>query len=260
MTNCTGTPAEQWLQSYLAGTLPDFEARRFEEHYFDCPACLAQVEALQAVAFKLGSQPRKALRSPIAWPIRWSALATIAALLMLGFFTFRWSISLHGPAADSTMATLRDGNRQLSLDKSGQLHGAEGLPQNQRMELKTALTTGRLVANLPSNFTARPTETMLGAAIAAAPFKVLSPVHCVVIDDRPTFAWEPLPAAAGYRVRIYAVGYRKIGRESASARHSVAVHSRASARPNLHLDCHRQWPSRRVSWNQRRHSPKRHSR
>ncbi len=89
MTNCTGTPAERYLEAYLQGTLPGVEALRFEEHYFDCPVCLAQVEALQAVALKLGSQPRKAPRAPIAWPIRSVAFGAIAALLILGFLTFR---------------------------------------------------------------------------------------------------------------------------------------------------------------------------
>jgi hypothetical protein len=88
MTNCTGIPAEQRLESYLQGTLPEDEARQFEEHYFDCPTCLAQVEALQAVALKLGIQPRKALLTPIPWR-SFVATGAIAALLILGFLDLR---------------------------------------------------------------------------------------------------------------------------------------------------------------------------
>jgi hypothetical protein len=57
MTHCTGAPAEQWLERYIQGTLPDSEAQQFEEHYFDCPVCLAQVEALQAVRERLRQIP-----------------------------------------------------------------------------------------------------------------------------------------------------------------------------------------------------------
>jgi len=89
MTNCTGTPAERNLEDYLLGTLPEAEAVEFEEHYFDCPVCLAQLEALQAVTLKLRSEPRKPLKAPIPWPVRFAALGAIAAMLVAGFFAFR---------------------------------------------------------------------------------------------------------------------------------------------------------------------------
>jgi anti-sigma factor RsiW len=95
MTTCTGTPAEQNLEDYLLGTLPETEAEKFEEHYFDCPVCLAQLEALQAVTLKLRSEPRKPVKAPIPWPVRFAApvrfavLGAIAAMLVLGFFAFR---------------------------------------------------------------------------------------------------------------------------------------------------------------------------
>jgi tetratricopeptide (TPR) repeat protein len=89
MTNCTGAPAEKWLESYLQGTLPEAEAAEFEEHYFDCSVCLAQMEALQAVTRTLASQPRTTHKTLISWPIRAGALGAIAALLVLGFLGFQ---------------------------------------------------------------------------------------------------------------------------------------------------------------------------
>jgi hypothetical protein len=88
MTNCTGAPADQYLEDYLQGTLPEDEAVTFEEHYFECPVCLAHVEALQAVQRQLRSQPRQALRKPIPWPIRFTMIAAIAATLIAVVFTF----------------------------------------------------------------------------------------------------------------------------------------------------------------------------
>jgi hypothetical protein len=89
MTDCNGTLTDRWIESYIQGTLPEQEAQQFEEHYFDCPACLAQVEALQAVTRKLGSVPRTPAKAPIPWPMRIAALTAIAAMLVIGFFAFR---------------------------------------------------------------------------------------------------------------------------------------------------------------------------
>jgi anti-sigma factor RsiW len=89
MTHCTGAPAEQFLEPYLDGTLPEEDALKFEEHYFDCPVCLAQVQALQAVALQLRNQPRRQLKAPIPWPIRFAALGAIAAMLLVCFIALR---------------------------------------------------------------------------------------------------------------------------------------------------------------------------
>jgi len=89
MTNCTRKPAEEYVESYLQGTLAEVEAQEFEEHFFDCPVCLAQVEALQAATHALRNQLRNLPKAPIPWPIRFAAFGAIAALLFLGFLGYR---------------------------------------------------------------------------------------------------------------------------------------------------------------------------
>ena len=94
MTHCTGTPAETCLERYIQGILPEFEARKFEEHFFDCPVCLAQVQAFQAVAMQLGAKPVEiakidAVKKPIAWPVRAAGLGAIAATLLVGYVGVR---------------------------------------------------------------------------------------------------------------------------------------------------------------------------
>jgi anti-sigma factor RsiW len=88
MTSCSGVPADQYLEDYLQGTLPENDAATFEDHYFACPVCLAQVETLQAVQRQLRTQPRQVVRKPIAWPIRFTMVAAIAATLIAVAFTF----------------------------------------------------------------------------------------------------------------------------------------------------------------------------
>jgi anti-sigma factor RsiW len=105
MSNCTGRPADEWLEQYLQGTLPAHEQEQFEEHYFDCPVCLARVQALQAAQIQLGRHPVSTLirKSPIAWPIR---VTTIAAMLLIGFIGYRivsHQASGPGTAANPTL-------------------------------------------------------------------------------------------------------------------------------------------------------------
>jgi hypothetical protein len=49
----------------------------------------------------------------------------------------------------------------------------------------------------------RPQAGVLLGDSETAPFRVLAPVATLVADDRPSFRWEPLPAATAYRVEIF---------------------------------------------------------
>ncbi len=187
-----------------------------EHHATRCSFCANEVEDLRNFVTETVDVVRT-LRvvQPVAsgarisrWHLSliWSGLAA-AVLLGAGFY---WLGSHHAPPGETTLASLRDGDHELSLDKSGRLHGAEGLEPEQQQAMQTALASGRLAINEPSNFNTRQQETLLGPPVAAPFFKVISPVSQMVIDGRPTFTWEPMPTATGYRVRVYATGYRKI--------------------------------------------------
>jgi anti-sigma factor RsiW len=78
MTDCTGTLTDRCLERYIQGTLPELEAQQFEEHYFECPDCLAQVEAQPAMTRRLGTQPRMSVKAPIPWPVRVDTQAMFA--------------------------------------------------------------------------------------------------------------------------------------------------------------------------------------
>lgn len=94
MTNCIGAPAREWLEQYVEGTLPEEEAQKFEDHYFDCPVCLGELQALQAAQAALRqhpvliAQPKRVL----AWPTNWNRMISfgaLAAVLLIGLVTFR---------------------------------------------------------------------------------------------------------------------------------------------------------------------------
>ncbi len=87
MSVCTGSPAEENMERYLKGTLPELQARSFEEHFFECPTCLAHLEALEAVTVKLATAPAAKPRqlrpkTPVLWP--YYIAEAIAAMVVLG--------------------------------------------------------------------------------------------------------------------------------------------------------------------------------
>ena len=89
MTDCIEAPAREWLERYVEGTLPEGESQSFEEHYFDCPACLSELQAIQAAQIQLKEHPVTARpRTRILhWPFMLSAGA-LAAALIVGLLTF----------------------------------------------------------------------------------------------------------------------------------------------------------------------------
>jgi hypothetical protein len=101
MSNCAGSPAETYALPYIEGALSEFEAARFEEHYFDCPVCLAYVQTLEALQRELKKNPVAEPaavheRRILAWPGRaWALGAAAAALLAVAFLTYK--VVMHRP-------------------------------------------------------------------------------------------------------------------------------------------------------------------
>lgn len=85
---CNGERAEEVAEAYLLGTLTMFEMERFEEHYFECPACFAHLQTLQSVQQELISRPSPVAASPMRLRRRLLALGAIAAAVSVGFISF----------------------------------------------------------------------------------------------------------------------------------------------------------------------------
>jgi hypothetical protein len=96
MNPCTGKPAELYAMAYIEGTLSEFDLGRFEEHFFACPECLAQVQAIEAARQALLHQPALALapaRTPslLHWRTRVWAWGAVAAALVFGLLLYHES-------------------------------------------------------------------------------------------------------------------------------------------------------------------------
>ena len=77
---CQEVERDELAERYVLGQLGDREQAAFEDHYFDCAACLEHVRALQDVREEL-SAPTAAVR-PRRWPRTVAAIAAAAALVL----------------------------------------------------------------------------------------------------------------------------------------------------------------------------------
>jgi hypothetical protein len=111
----------------------------------------------------------------------------------------------------STTITLNDGAGQLNFEAERPLETLEKLDPVTRRQVLIAFKNQRL--NKPQTLIElEPSTEFRGPALPeeSTPFKHLSPVNTVLVDDQPTFKWVPHPNAVGYRVRIFDDQDRKI--------------------------------------------------
>ena len=99
------------------------------------------------------------------------------------------------------VAALNDERGKVSVDKAGNVSGLDEIPENTRQEIGEALLAETI--KVP----ATQTELAEGPIVLRGPgngptFKLLSPARTVIISDRPSFEWEGLAGATGYRVSV----------------------------------------------------------
>ena len=105
MSHCTGAPADQYAEQYVGGTLHDTEALAFEDHYFDCPVCFAQLQALQAVARQIQLNPVKIPGRLLRWPAAAGGIGAVAALLLITVIGYRTLAHRRDVASNSMPAS-----------------------------------------------------------------------------------------------------------------------------------------------------------
>ena len=83
--DCPLRSGHDLAEAYVTGTLPEAELDAYEQHFYDCSACLAQVKSLQALADRLRQLPAGPAPYPTTSPGRsaapWLALACAAGLI-----------------------------------------------------------------------------------------------------------------------------------------------------------------------------------
>jgi tetratricopeptide (TPR) repeat protein len=84
--NCQRVITENLIERYLQGTLEPSLRDDFEDHYFACESCLAQVQTVQAIKPVLANMPPPAPAKRSWAPLPWFGLAAAALALFLIFW------------------------------------------------------------------------------------------------------------------------------------------------------------------------------
>ncbi|HTX75420.1 MAG TPA: tetratricopeptide repeat protein, partial [Terracidiphilus sp.] len=183
-------------------------------HASACRICSNEVAELRQFAAQLAATPRTVPPPERAGIFHGRLHLAFAGLVLAACVAAVLMVHFHGslavPRISDTVASLHNGRMELALDRAGQLYGAQDVAAQYQDQMKAAMLTGRVVSTLPTRFGGRSPETMLGSPLATSSFRVISPASEVLMDDRPTFRWQPLSEAASYHVTIYDAAYRKI--------------------------------------------------
>jgi len=110
------------------------------------------------------------------------------------------------------IASLKDGEGTITLDKSGKLEGVGDLTPSVSAAVKNALSSERL--NIaPAIAGLRPRGgTLMGRGSEGVPFKLLSPVGVVIQSSEPTFRWEPYAGAPVYVVKVFDSDFKEVAK------------------------------------------------
>ena len=104
--------------------------------------------------------------------------------------------------SERLVVSLRDGERQILLDDTGNLTGLEDLTASNRRLVKETLSSGQLRRPAVLDDLALEKSAIRSNAADQPSFKLISPSQAVIVENRPVFKWEPLKRALGYRVYI----------------------------------------------------------
>ncbi len=115
--DCPRRADQDTAERYVAGTLPELDQSAFEEHFFSCEACLADVQALQAARTALAGQQARASTfaarpQAFKWSGSWSVWAGLAAAAVILVAVATWMRQPAAPASETAQSTAgREGDR-----------------------------------------------------------------------------------------------------------------------------------------------------
>lgn len=194
-TDLTHLEYEQ-LAAYVDGSADAIDREIVETHVADCVLCRRELKDLQK--FERSQFARKPRHL-----VRW-ALAAAAAILIAIF------IALPRRDAHPPLVALNDGGRQVTLRSDGELTGLPNLTPAQQHAIARALTNGELPP-APNVAALRGSQhTILGATDPAPALQPVSPLGCIVVDDRPTLEWSALAGVTRYRAELFDSHFRAV--------------------------------------------------
>jgi len=203
------------MAAYVDGALGGERRDTVEAHIALCAQCDRDKHALE--------DERDAIVAPAPTPVpvRWPALAAVAAGLTAAVLAGGWWLQrptplapalvrgtaaspmapAPAPAAPAKLA-LTDGTHRVQVDADGQVTGLDAFSPEAATVLAAALTSGSLDVTLPAALRVHGTDVLMGNQ-PAGPAAVLSPAGDVLETDRPEFTWSAVAGASSYTVTVF---------------------------------------------------------
>lgn len=240
------------LKRYSNGSVDQADRVIFESHLETCQQCNEARQSLAAVGPETSSlsmlpdNPAPGWHSVLQFtPARaFAAVALIAVCLLIALFWWqrrqvtdnnetaqnRPNQSPPGtvastsptPAATSDKASeitvsLNDNGRKVELDRTGKLNGVEDLPEALQSLARAALGARSLQKpDVLASLTA-PRITLRDSSASRESFEQLWPIGTVIVTNRPTLRWQPLPGAVSYTVSVFDNDFNPVGRSGPQA-------------------------------------------
>jgi hypothetical protein len=111
--------------------------------------------------------------------------------------------NLKPESGNSLLATLKDGDSQITLDTAGNLTGLKMLPPVYQQMIKTALVSERIQTPATVATLIDRVGTLRSGASEGVAFALFSPVGTNILAERPIFRWSAVKGATHYLVAVY---------------------------------------------------------
>lgn len=203
------------LESLVRQSLSAEDRARCNAHIAGCPQCKLEADDLRMFheAFEKRHAPKLApqVMKPV-WGFGWwwPKLAVGGALAALVAGVMLWN---QGPQKQpekkvELAVSVRDGAGIVGLDPQGKLVTPVPLSDEDRQLLGSALS-GKLPAPQGIDNLRGKTSVLLGEAPKAT-FALVGPMGTTVVEQTPTFRWDPMPGATGYVVSVFDENFQQV--------------------------------------------------
>ncbi len=184
------------------------------EHLLGCVQCREDAEDLKSFRGDLAKVPGPRLVPKVRAKGRHFWISPVwagaAAALLLAVFLSYWSFHNQTPPGPAVLVKLNDAGGGIQLDSAGKLTAPSPLAPAEAALIKDALLHKRVEQTAMLSSLVSPQEKLLGGAGMPKSFELVAPVGTVVLADKPTFRWQPVPDASGYVLSIYDTHFHKV--------------------------------------------------
>ncbi len=109
---------------------------------------------------------------------------------------------VNSPTERQTVAALKDGSNEITLDRDGTVVGLPSLPAESRKAVKEALSGEPLARPDVLDEVASAQVAERGPIGIDEKIRIVNPASSVILGNQPTLRWSPLKTAESYRVEI----------------------------------------------------------